>query len=135
MQHIPETPPLPEIRTRDTTPFTITGTDFTGALYVRNDSREIKVYICLFTCATSRAIHLETVNDLTVETFLLSFRRFSSCRSLPKIVVSDKASTYLAAADELQQLLQSEQLTEVMGRRGILWRFIPKQAPWYGGSD
>ena len=31
-------PPLPEIRTRDTTPFTITGIDFTGALYVHNDN-------------------------------------------------------------------------------------------------
>ena len=129
----PDPPPLPEIRTRDTIPFTITGIDFSGALYVRNDNREIKVYICLFTCATSRAIHLELVNDLTVETFLLAFRRFSSRRSLPKIIVSDNASTYLAAADELQQLLHSEQLTEVMGRRGILWRFIPKRTPWYGG--
>ena len=123
---IPDPPPLPEIRTRDTIPFTITGIDFTGALYVRHDTIERKVYVYLFTCATSRAIHLEVVTDLTVETFLLAFRRFTSRRSMPKIVVSDNASTYLAAAEELQQLLQSEQLTEVMGRRGVLWNFIPK---------
>ena len=129
----PDPPPLPEIRTRDTIPFTITGIDFTGALYVHQDSTENKVYICLFTCATSRAIHLEVVTDLIVENFLLAFRRFTSCRSVPKIVMSDNASTYLAAADELQRLLQSEHLTEVLGRRGVLWRFIPKLAPWYGG--
>ena len=52
---------------------------------------------------------------------------------MPKIVVSNNASIYLAAAEELQQLLQSEQLTEVMGRQGVLWNFIPKQAPWYNG--
>ena len=82
------------------------------------------VYLCY-----KQSNSLEIVNDLTVETFLLAFQRFSSHRSLSKIVVSDNASTYLAAADKLQQLLQSEQLTEVMGRRGILWHFIPKRAP------
>ena len=43
------------------------------------------------------------------------------------------ASIYLAAVDELQQLLQSEHLIEVLGRREVLWHFIPKRAPWYGG--
>jgi len=47
--------------------------------------------------------------------------------------VSDNAFTYLAAADELQQLLQSEHLTEALGRKGVQWQFIPKRAPWYGG--
>ena len=98
---IPDPPPLPQIRTCASIPFTITGIDFTGALYVRNNHTEEKVYICLFTCATSRAIHLEVVTDLTVDTFLLAFRRFASHRSLPQIVVSDNATTYQAAADEL----------------------------------
>ena len=93
----PDPPPLPEIRTRDTIPFTITGIDFTGALYVRQDSTENKVYICLFTCATSRVIHLEVVTDLTVESFLLDFRRITSRRSVPKIVMSDNASTYFSS--------------------------------------
>lgn len=130
---IPDPPPLPQIRTRASVPFTITGIDFTGALYVWNNHTKEKVYICLFTCATSRAIHLEVVTDLTAETFLLAFRRFTGRRSLPQVVVSDNASTYMAAADELQQLLQSEHLTETLGRKGVQWQFIPKRAPWYGG--
>ena len=45
--------------------FTLTGVDFTRALYVKQSNREEgKVYICLFTCATSRAVHLEVVTDL-----------------------------------------------------------------------
>jgi len=68
-----------------------------------------------------------------VETFLLAFRRFASRRSLPQIIISDNASTYLAAADELQQLLQSECLTEALGRKGVQWQFIPRRASWYGG--
>ena len=55
-------------------PFTVTGVDFTGALYVRAPERENKVYICLFTCANTRAVHLEVVNDVSEETFLQTFR-------------------------------------------------------------
>ena len=63
---------------------TITGVDFTGALFVKEGVQEKKVYICLFTCATTRAVHLEVVSDLTVGTFLLAFRRFSSRKFLPR---------------------------------------------------
>ena len=74
----PEPAPLPKDRLRETTPFTVTGVDFTGALYVRESSGESKICICLFACSTTRAIHLKVVTDLTVETFLLAFRRFVS---------------------------------------------------------
>ena len=63
-------------RVGPTDPFAVTGVDFTGALYVRTSAGEGKVYLCLFTCAVSRAIHLEIVSDLSVESFLLAFRRF-----------------------------------------------------------
>ena len=54
-----------------------------------------------FTCAVSRAIHLEIVCDLTLQCFLQAFRRFISWRSLPQLMMSDNASTYQAAAEEL----------------------------------
>ena len=68
-----EPPPLVKSRVSLSDPFTITGVDFTGALYVRTTEGESKVYLCLFTCAVSRAIHLEIVTDLTVECFLQAF--------------------------------------------------------------
>ena len=129
----PDPAPLPEIRVRDAPPFTVTGVDFTGALYVQEHNQESKVYICLYTCANTRAIHLEVVTDLSVDMFLLSFRRFASRRSLPSIMVSDNASTYQSAAEELQQLFRSKELTHHLSKQGVQWQFIPKRAPWYGG--
>jgi len=129
----PDPAPLPMVRTSDVPPFTVTGIDFTGALYVQQNTREQKVYICLFTCATTRAIHLEVVTDLSTHTFLLAFRRFTSRRSLPQTVISDNGSTYLAAAEELSSLFASEELKETLSRQGVQWKFIPKRAPWYGG--
>ena len=129
----PDPPPLPYLRTQDVHPFTFTGVDFTGALYVRHGEQEVKVYLCLFTCATTRAVHLEIVQDLTAETFLLAFRKFAGRRSLPKIMISDNGSTYMSAAEELRKLMELTEVKEELGRRGLSWQFIPKRAPWYGG--
>jgi len=86
---IPDPPPLPHDRTKEGKPFEVTGVDFTGALYVKNPEGENKVYICLFTCGLTRAVHLEAVTDLNVETFLQAFRRFVSWKSLPQVMLSD----------------------------------------------
>ena len=94
---------------------------------------ERKAYICLFTCACARAVHLEIVSDLSVETFLLAFRQFASCKSLPRQIISDNASTYLAAAEELHKLFESNTLKEALAHQNVTWHFIPKRAAWYGG--
>ena len=73
-------PDLPSDRVSDDPPFTHVGLGFTGPLYVRVDKKSSEnhnTYICLFTCAATRAIHLELVNDLNISSFLLAFRRFS----------------------------------------------------------
>ena len=38
------------------------------------------VWVCLFTCLVTRAIHVELMKDMTTEEFLLGFRRFISVR-------------------------------------------------------
>jgi len=126
----PDLPPPPKMRVTESQPFTVTGVDFTGALYVKAEEQEKTVYICLFTCAAKRAVHLEVVGDLTVETFLLAFRRFASRKSLPRTMISDNASTYLAAAEDSQRLFESESLKWTLEAQKVTWDFIPT---WYGG--
>ena len=73
------------------------------------------------------------LSDLSVDSFLLAFRRFVSRKSLPTQMISDNASTYLAAAEEIRELFESNHLREALGRQHVKWSFIPKRAPWYGG--
>lgn len=47
--------------------------------------------------------------------------------------MSDNASTYTAASEEITLLLESDYLTSILGKQGIQWCFIPKCAPWYSG--
>ena len=130
---MPDPPPLVKSRVTHTSPFTVTGVDYTGALYVRAPGGECKVYLCLFTCTISRAIHLEVVPDLTADSFLQAFRRFAGRRSVPKLLISDNSSTFTVAAEDLKNLFSSVEVSEALARKGVEWSFIPKHAPWFGG--
>ena len=79
-----------------------------------------------------RAIHLEVVEDLTVEAFLVAFCRFPTHKSLPRKLISDNASTFVSANNQLKELFQSHTLKETLTTEGIEWLFIPKKVPWYG---
>ncbi|XP_077864622.1 uncharacterized protein LOC144350237 [Saccoglossus kowalevskii] len=126
---------LPECRVTATPPFRISGIDYTGALYVRSAPNKTvtKAYVCLFTCATTRAVHLELVPDMSTRSFLLAFRRFAARRSTPSMLISDNATTFISAAHELRQLMNDPEVQALLAHHRTTWKFIPKRAPWVGG--
>ncbi|GFT09983.1 integrase catalytic domain-containing protein [Nephila pilipes] len=65
--------PLPSESVTPSLPFSTTGIDFAGSLYVRNKSPSDTTCIALFTCATTRTLHIERVSDLSTDKFLLAF--------------------------------------------------------------
>ena len=113
--------PLPALRASKAPPFSVTGVDFCGPLYCLPRQ---KVYICLFTCAVTRAIHLELVDSLSLSDFLLAFRRFCARRGMPSFMYSDNARTFRSAAASL--------LSE-FGPASPQWKFIAPRAAWWGG--
>lgn len=73
-------------------PFAKVGIDFAGPLYVKAGGNQMKkVNIALFSCAVTRAIYLDIVEDLETRTFLRCFRRFIAQRGVPQLVISDNA--------------------------------------------
>ena len=54
-----------------------------------------KVYVCLFTCASTRAVHLELTRGMNIQDFPLAFRKFASRRGLPATIQSDNAGWLL----------------------------------------
>ena len=130
------TPDLPSIRVSDDPPFTHTGVDFAGPLYIRPDdgkNENDKCYVCLFTCASTRAVHLELTRSLTVDAFLLAFRRFTSRRGLPATLVSDNAKTFKGSSKEVQKIARSNEVMRYLANNGVTWKFIVEKAPWWGG--
>ena len=133
----PPTPDLPVERVSLDPPFAHTGLDFIGPLYIRDgkssEKDSHKVYICLFTCAFTRAIHLELTPSLSVESFLLAFRRFVSRRGLPVTLMSDNAKTFRSASRDIRKITRSEEVLRYLSDNRITWNFIVERAPWWGG--
>ena len=133
----PYTPPpsgdLPESRVTVTSAFTHVGVDFAGPLFVKTGSGAAKqmkkVYICLFTCATSRALHLELIPDLSSEAFIRCLRRFTARRGTPASITSDNAKTFKKANKDLVQLFHDKKTQDYAANHGIAWHFILEKAP------
>ena len=129
---------LPAFRCTPGEPFETVGIDFAGPLFVKVEgSQSRKVYFCLFTCARSRAIHLELVRDLSAAKFMLALDRFVSRRGLCREIYSDNAKTFIKASKELRSafvnLRGHPDIQGYLGKKGIMWKFIPERAPWWGG--
>lgn len=66
----PRSAALPEFRVKEAPPFSKVGVDFAGPVHVKAPTGGMKkVYIALFSCCVTRALHLELVEDLSAETF------------------------------------------------------------------
>lgn len=100
---VPPQPDLPEFRLSQKPAFTYVGVDYAGPLYIKelNCSTTKKVYILLFTCCSTRAVHLELATDLSADVFIRCLRRFTARRGLLEIIVSDNAKTFKSAAKVL----------------------------------
>jgi len=109
--------------------------DFAGPLFVQDEklteSNEVwKTYICLFTCASTRGVHLELTTSLDVSSFLLALCRFSAWRGLPAILISNNAKSFKAASKEVDKICR---FTNYLTNNRITWNFIAEKAPWWGG--
>ncbi|GFS51880.1 integrase catalytic domain-containing protein [Trichonephila clavipes] len=105
------------------------GIDLAGTLFLK-DGR--KVWITLFTCAVYRAIHLELVNSLTSDAFLLALRCFIARRGRPRTIYCDNGTNFRGAFNDLSKLNWSKIVEETRTPK-ILWKFIPPTAAWWGG--
>jgi len=64
---LPGMPPWPKERISKSAPFQYVGLDYLGPINVKENGMVQKMWICLFTCLTVRAIHLELVKGLSAD--------------------------------------------------------------------
>ena len=124
-------PPLPEFRVTQSPPFAFTGLDYAGPLYLRGT--EDKVWICLFTCCATRALHLDLVVDMTTEAFIRCFKRFVARRGIPRVIISDNSKTFKAADKVIAEILNRPEIEEFFAGVRVKWNFNLEKAPWWGG--
>lgn len=128
---------LPQARLRQKErPFTCTGVDYFGPLWVKVRRSKVKRYGVLFTCMTTRAVHIEIASDLTADSTIMAIRRMCSRRGTPQEIWSDNGTNFRGAEKEIRQCLlklNEVEVGEKLSVLGIKWNFIPPFAPHMGG--
>ncbi|GBL76191.1 hypothetical protein AVEN_234466-1 [Araneus ventricosus] len=119
-----------------TPPFYTCDVDFAGTIYVKNLEGMQKSCIVLFTCATTRALHLELAPTMTAEYFLSAFRWIISRRGNCRIMYSDNAKTFKKSSRELEKIckiLLHDSFHDFICNQKITWKFIVERGAWWGG--
>ena len=101
------------------------------------NTANVKVWVSLFTCLHSRAIHCEIVHDCSAPAFLLSFRRFVALKNKPNCFYSDNALTFKSADKKLKALL-GKGMDPIYNyayyeTAPVQWEFSTATAPWTNG--
>ena len=124
-------PPLLEFRVTQSPTFAFTGLDYAGPLYLKGT--DYKVWICLFTCCATRALHLDLVVDMTTEAFIRCFKRFVASRGIPQVIISDNSKTYKSADKVIAEILNRPEIEQFFAGVHVKWNFNLEKAPWWGG--
>ncbi|CAK1589478.1 unnamed protein product [Parnassius mnemosyne] len=120
-------------------PFESVGVDYAGP--IMSASRQgrgcklTKVYILIFVCFATKAVHVELTGDLTSNNYLSALRRFISRRGKPKHIYSDNGTSFVGAYNEIGRFIKDNcnSLSENLAQENINFHFIPPQAPHFGG--
>lgn len=132
---------LPKERITEAKPFEYTGTDFAGPFQLKvvdgsETTAKRKVWVAIFVCLITRAIHMETVLGQTTVEFIECYERFIARRGRCRKMFSDNGTYFTAADKELRRAVEywtgKETLDHLHGR-GTEWHFMTAAAPHQGG--
>ena len=130
---------LPQERCTEAAPFTYCGVDMFGPLIIKERRSELKRYGALFTCFSSRAVHIELTNYLDADSFILALRRFMARRGTVRSIWSDNGTNFVGAKNELQRAfkeMKHDKIKSFLQENGadwILWHNNPPGASHMGG--
>ena len=124
---------LPECRSRMLPSFSVTCMDLFGPYEIRDDCIKKgprvfkKVYGVIFTCPSTRAIHLDVAVDYTTEAVLHTIRRLMALRGDVQKIISDPGTQLVGASKDLidwRRGWNEDQLTRFGAERGLEWETI-----------
>lgn len=131
MADLPEDRLLP-----DKPPFTNVGVDYFGPVDVKQGRCTVKRYGVLFTCLTTRAVHIEVAHTLDTDSCLNAVRCFVCRRGHVSIIRSDNGKNFVGAEHELREATEQwnqSRIKDALMQKGIQWVFNPPAGSHFGG--
>lgn len=133
MPYIQMMAPLPSVRSEQTLKaFSNIAVDFAGPFLTKQGrgKTRYKRYLCLFTCLSTRAVHLELAYSLDTDSFINAFQRMVARRGMPSHVYSDNGRNFVGAQKEL---FDHRKVQDSSAHEGVMWHFNPPIGPHFGG--
>ena len=129
---------LPAVRVTPSPPFTNVGVDLFGPFHIkdtiatRRHNSTSKMWGCVFTCLSSRAVHFEALASLDASSFLNALTRFCAIRGYPCLIRSDRGGNFVSASKKLSGI-NAEEVGVRLEALNIKWEFNPPHASHFGG--
>ena len=127
---------LPKDRLEICPPFTYCGIDCFGPFMVKEGRRELKRYGLIITCMASRAVHIETLDDLSTDVFMNALRCFVAIRGPVRILRCDQGSNFVGASNELRTALKEikvEKIRDLLAKNQCEFLFNSPHSSHMGG--
>ena len=127
---------LPPARLRLYKPaFYSTRIDCFGPFIIKIGRRTEKRWGIIFKCLTTHGVHLDLLEGLDADSFLMSIRRFIARRGKPHEIFSDRGTNFRGGDAELRQTFSTLDpvLTQHLAKQEVSFHFNPPNAPHFGG--
>ena len=132
---------LPPERLSLSPPFTYVGLDVFGPWEVvtrrtRGGAAQSKRWAILFTCMSTRAVHVEVIQSMDAASCINALRRFFALRGPAKQLRSDRGTNFVGASSELGMRPDDPSQTNTLRylhENGCTWEFNPPHASHMGG--
>ncbi|KAL4009046.1 hypothetical protein ACER0C_002898 [Sarotherodon galilaeus] len=130
---------LPADRVTPEPPFTTVGLDVFGPWTIvtrrtRGGCSQNKRWAVLFTCMSTRAVHIELIETMSADSFINALRRLFSIRGPAKFLRSDRGTNFVGACKELGLNSGNKAVGKYLQGKGCVWTFNPPHASHMGGS-
>jgi hypothetical protein len=132
---------LPVDRLTPGPPFTAVGVDVFGPWTVvtrrtRGGIAQSKRWAVLFTCLTTRAVHIEVLEEMSSSSFINGLRRFIAIRGNVKEFRSDRGSNFIGSTQDLKvNVINVEDgpVPKYLCESGVTWKFNAPHSSHMGG--
>ena len=126
--------PLPKFRFQYSRPFNVTALDLCGPFNVKDCVKQktvIKAWVVVFTCAATRALHLEATLGCKEDDIVQAIRVLKALRGKSKKFISDHGPQLVAAAKDVAE---QEWNLDILNSKGKYeWEFVPKEGQHQNG--
>lgn len=132
---------LPEERVSTSPPFSYVGLDVFGPFTVtarrtRGGHAHGKRWAVLFSCMSTRAVHIEVIETMETSSCINALRRFFAIRGPARQLRSDCGTNFVGASKELgfHKMAKEPVVQEYLRDHSCTWEFNPPHASHMGGA-